>query len=62
MIYLELPKMASYAGIAEGALAAVAIHGYHTKVDIGVYIGARLGAALIQSVAKAGIPKVGSSR
>lgn len=53
---------ASCAEIAEGALAAVAIHGCYTEVDIDVFTGAGRGAALVQGVAKVDIPKASSSR
>lgn len=53
---------ASRAEIAEGALAAVAIHGCHTKVNIDVFTGAGGGAALIQGVAKVDIPEARGSR
>lgn len=46
----------SRAEIAEGALAAVAIHGCHTEVDIDAFTGAGRGAALIQGVAKVDVP------
>lgn len=46
----------SRAEIAEGALAAVAIHGRHTEVDIDAFTGAGRGASLIQGVAKVDVP------
>jgi hypothetical protein len=51
---------ASIAEIAEGAL--VAIHRCHTRVDIDVFMGAGLGAARIQGIAKVDIPKANSRK
>lgn len=37
-------------------MAAVAVHGCHTEIEIDIFTGADRGAALVQGVAKVDIP------
>ena len=43
-------------------MAAVAVHGRHTEIEIDIFTGADRGAALVQGVAKVDMPKARSGR